>query len=819
MVTVTSNRPGRPVSKPTYAPGSVPRGGGTPTARQGRPLPPGQSPIVPTRTTSGQPVTINNGYITAGGRISGGGGAFSQQQGNYQTMSGEVQQVDYNIKPSSQQSSARFISGTKVPETGITKALAAGGAFGAVGGASTPEGTAYQYPVFGTGVKQVSTSDTIRSTSFRQFFGGEKQRLKEAYSIDPEDRAAVDKSSYTVITSPVRVAGFALAKGSQSLEPYALPGRPGKFQKGFLSIIESQGVTAYEKPGTTAVVTAVSGGFGRGLGIAGGKAVTYFGAKNPVVTSRVVSIAEGVGGLTLGGVGAYQAYKDPVGFGANLAPMVAFGGGLVGGYRTTNPLPKITTSFGKVTSLKGRSYGEFGDFYTLSGSGRARVSVTQYGKTTVRYPKYSVDLEAQPGGFAFGEPLSVKATARVARTRINDMTFGGVSESFVGRLQTPSPPSFESPSGRVGVLALRSKSYPSRVLQTEFYPSSMIEKSNPYKSFTGTLAFRSREFSVSGRGASSSLLSEGSSLLEFSPLPRRQRFFSGDVRSFGGVPSRVSESGLRSSPFDIGFLSGRSLRVGKEPSSIAFPDPVVASRGFGLLRRGGLYRDSLRTRIGRGVDYSRSSLSEGFFPRRNKRLYSGLMFERPSPGQSSVFEPPVRGSSRVAPPLGGIMPLFGARSTQLSGIGFSSIGLLGGTGGVGLSSSRGLVGVSPSRVSDPIVSYRGVTGFGSGESVSSLPAYRTVTSSAFDSPFNTGSTVLAGASTPPVVPPFVGLHGLGITPLFGADRSRGVEGRGRGRSFKYAPSFNAFLFGIRGKRPTGPLSGFETRPIITRRAR
>ena len=81
--------------------------------------------------------------------------------------------------------------------------------------------------------------------------------------------------------------------------------------------------------------------------------------------------------------------------------------------------------------------------------------------------------------------------------------------------------------------------------------------------------------------------------------------------------------------------------------------------------------------------------------------------------------------------------------------------------------------------------------------------------------FDTGGigAIGPGVGVPP--PPFV--PGMpGIPPLFGAGRGRGVEGRGRGRQFKYAPSFNAFLFGIKGKRPTGPLSGFETRPILTR---
>ncbi len=92
-----------------------------------------------------------------------------------------------------------------------------------------------------------------------------------------------------------------------------------------------------------------------------------------------------------------------------------------------------------------------------------------------------------------------------------------------------------------------------------------------------------------------------------------------------------------------------------------------------------------------------------------------------------------------------------------------------------------------------------------------VPTVITEQRSIFDTGGIAGPSPGVGLPPPPFVP---GMPG--IPPLFGAGRGRGVEGRGRGRKFKYAPSFNAFLFGIKGKRPTGPLSGFETRPILAR---
>jgi hypothetical protein len=66
--------------------------------------------------------------------------------------------------------------------------------------------------------------------------------------------------------------------------------------------------------------------------------------------------------------------------------------------------------------------------------------------------------------------------------------------------------------------------------------------------------------------------------------------------------------------------------------------------------------------------------------------------------------------------------------------------------------------------------------------------------------------------TPPKPPPPIIPPPIPVMPLFGRG-GRGTDGQGRGRGFRYAPSYTALFFGVKGKTK-GILTGFETRGIV-----
>lgn len=728
----------------------------------------------------------------------------SSSQGNFQSVTGEVYQVDYVTSGSREQ----YIAGTKIPKTGMTDALAQKGFFGSVGGYSTPQGETNYYQVFGSGPKQ---EQKIPST--KDFISTEKQRFKRAFSIKSDaNRFEVESAQSTVLMAPVRVAGFAVAKGAESLRPYELPGFAGNIQDKGLTIVSSQGREAYFKPEKTTLVTVASYGAGEILGAAGGKVVSYFGSKYPAIVGKALPFVEAGVGAGVGGVGAYQAYTDPEGVGKNLVPSIAFGAGAFKGYRVTNPQPTVEYSFGKVTGITGKNYGDGSSFFEMNGQGRVTVKYTQFGETTIKRPKYFVDLKGSPGTglqAARGD-VSVFASSRVEPFSINGRTMSFGTE-FAGVLRPPVAPNFDFPGGRAGVLALRSGS---RVVQTEYYPTSMFSKTN---SDTGSLAFRSSDFFIRGRGALLSNVIEGSSLLESGASSSRVRFSPGrlgdrfNIYRVGSVQV-VKDPGLFSTPFRSSELGGRSLRVRAIASDAFLYEPSRNTRGFGLLRQYGQFSESTAGRISNRVGEFKESFNDALFPRRQKRLYSGLMFEgQRSRYPSTILEPPsTRG--RGLPPLDGIRPtVFGfGQTTGLIAIPAFGFGKAT-RGGVVRPATQFSTATSFKPIQDVVPVYRQVTTQGT----SGL--FKTVQAPSFDftSPTDGGFSNVVGPSPPPPPPVFPPIGGF-IPPFFGAPGGKGVEGRGRGRGFKYAPSFNALLLGIKGKRPTGPLSGFETRPLIGR---
>lgn len=80
-------------------------------------------------------------------------------------------------------------------------------------------------------------------------------------------------------------------------------------------------------------------------------------------------------------------------------------------------------------------------------------------------------------------------------------------------------------------------------------------------------------------------------------------------------------------------------------------------------------------------------------------------------------------------------------------------------------------------------------------------------------PLQSSFTILVDPDIPP--PELPGFGGFGV-PLFGVGGGRSVSGSGRGRKFKYAPSLNAVIFNIKGRKENKRLTGFETRPILAR---
>lgn len=661
------------------------------------------------------------------------------------------------------------------------------------------------YPVFGSGAKQPST---LPSTS--KFISAEKNRLRNAFGTNAtyEDRAAVQGAFSTVVTSPVRTTGFFLSKGAESLRPYELPGFGGRVQDKALTIISSQGRQAYAQPERTIIETVGYYGAGRAVGYVGGKVVTKVGQKAPATVGKYLPFGEAAVTTGLGGVVAYQAYTNPEGFGKSLLPSVAFGAGAFKGYRTTNPSPTVDYNFGRITSMKGRGFGSGETQFGLAGEGRVTVKYTQFGETTVRRPKYFVDMTSSPGTglqAARGD-LSVNARSYVKPFTINGREIA-FSDSFKGLLRPPVEPGLEYPGGRAGVLALRSPR--GRVLQTEFYPSGMFKKT---ASDTGTIAFRSTAFDLIGGGARIGRVVEGSSISESTPF-RRTQFSYGLYReryNIHGINSvQIFENpGLRESVFRSTSLRGRSLGVKSSVSGVQLLEPSTSTRGFGLLRQYGQFKESFGSGVRSRVGATREAVNEAFFPRRSRRLYSGMFFEpttirRPS----TILEPASFGSRRAIPPLEGITP--SARFGSRVGGFFPSINAGGSLLTLG---SQRLTGVGPA--SSPLYKLSPLSS--TTPVFDTSPAFKTVPSSAFD--FGTvtggGGTGVIGPSGPETPPPaFPGLPGL-VVPLFGAGKGRGVEGRGRGRSFRYAPSFNAVLFNIKGRRPTGPLGGFETRPLL-----
>lgn len=831
MVTVTSNRPGRPVATPTYKPGSVPRGGGTPTARQGRPLPPGQLPIAPTRTTSGQPVTVTpEGYISAGGRLSGGGGAFIQRSGNYQTMSGEVQQVDYQIKPTAQQSSARFISGTKVPETPMTAALARGGAFGAVGGASTPEGTAYQYPVFGTGYRRDNktpyqeglsalgkTEDYVRESTATSVRGtGQKvaryvgeSGLGSVLPVLKSERvqrfvgSKIDNQlgSAFIVPKGISFAGAVVQRGGdESSFQFQRVEYVGGLIEG--SRVRERGRVSDLAVGTIGRVTSRVGrtGFFGSEVVAGAGEFAYV---NPVQTGGGVVLSEMAG--------AGVAFAATRGIVNPLARRAAsrFAPGSIEGLNAAFTSSQRSQAVIGALGIGGLLYVERnksprelgGDFLFIApgtfGAARgarsgigARARVTPVGEPQIRVP------------FSSGTGLRTRVRSyRTDEFRFDYSAFPGFRSKVkpVRASETLSRRTFMTLGGRA-----TGETIPLRFVSFTDQPTARLSRGVGYESFKGRYNVRSEEF-------------------EFFRLSRSGKPVELYRSSFTGRSENDVVSGFSTTDV-FGIRGGRRSYIGSDivKSSIAYRYEDVGSfyRGVGTESKPIRFRSQLPkgtaspSGLGRRgqVAIGRGPFSDSFTD------FAGTGFESPpievtrlSPFSRAGF----RGSRVGFPSFGVTAPSVGSSSLPLS-LGVGGVGLFGSSRAGVVSSVLSPFGVASVPLAKPSVFTTPQTLIGATPVPSTTPV--TITGSVPDYGFfggsTTGPTPTPGPSSPPIdIPPFVGLPGFGV-PIFGVGRGRGVEGRGRGRKFRYAPSFNAFLFGIKGKRPTGPLSGFETRPII-----
>lgn len=620
------------------------------------------------------------------------------------------------------------------------------------------------------------------------------------FALSTEKTAGLYGNTFTnesrsLYTNPLNVTSFNQFVDTNVINTPGVPTRTIlKSSYGIASGVVDAPNIAYQNPYGSAkkVVATVGLSFIGGMGV--GQVVKTVATRSIAKASFVdAGIKSGFGALL-----GYQAVTNPVGLGREAPYVLAGGAAFQSGFSTVAPTSVAFNSYERLNPVKEKLPKYFNSETSIRpqefasvGRGRAIFDVVEFG---VSRRVISDVLSVTTGGRAYSKKTgralgsyNVEQTTSFSSFNVRGKEFGvpdykqfgyvGGKETVLvdrsGLITVSRQARNLSPTERVGLTKV---STPSREFgevykvfgermrvkgRDRVLVESAFTRANVESGF-GYDAFKIRRSAVINANigrtrarATPSSLGSRSERFEFNTVLGREKVLSGNLlRKSRPLDRRaIAQLGER------GFVGTESFGFGGSRSGqlTVFSEPV-AVRSRSLPRyssrapRVQFYQDLATPRLSASVG-SRSPLS----------TFSGAVG-----GRSSMMTPPSSASTRA----------------------------------VGLVS---FVDVSSRSVS--VVDSRSV------QSVGTSSLTRLDLASVSSSSFFPQSPMVV---EPPVEPPgFVG-GGFPGVPLFGVGRGGVSNGRGRGRSFKYAPSLNALIFNIKGKKENKRLTGFETRPILAR---
>lgn len=550
---------------------------------------------------------------------------------------------------------------------------------------------------------------------------------------------------------------------------------------------------------------------GRGAKKGADLTTSILGKRFGVTTARRFENVLNVGGATalVGGTALFP--EETI---RSAPEIAAFGFGYVGAKSRFDPRPRLEVfrepkrvSFGQTKAGSGDG------FFTVRGTGRAYVRERAYGQVVVRRPQVTYDIES-------------------------------ISPSIIQRYQSTVPVRVRTSGGYEGVLG-KSRSFRSDY-RGVFLPSRRGTSVMALTSGKGRerVTFQSliSQPLVSVRGGKSMQTSTGyrSQIYQGSRFPALTRVLEGTVmqRSMQTsrydvfVPYRVNTGSrgvisvqgkiptFRRRPLELQEGEGMSAIVRSDSRQGVRVIDTGATEAFPALQGIGRYKEPLSARTSRSVSAYSRALEEAFFPRQTKRLYSGLMFEKPQivrpktrgrlpelGGQQSVFAPPLAGIPLRPPSVvsGSRLALFPliSRRGRAQGTG-SSLASRSGLSMIG-AADQGFITryFAPSKSATTSAQRQGQS--------SSLFSTSALTGGSPGQTPGFGSGVFF--STPPPVFPRLPFSPGGVG---GVGGGYGLAGAGARRKYRYSPDLFSVAFGIRGKKGTrrrGTFLGLEARPI------
>lgn len=716
--------------------------------------------------------------------------------------------------------SQRFIAGTNIPDTPMTQKLAATGVFGggkpvgeAVGG-----GNIMAYPVFGTGGSRSGPEN-------RGFFASADKYVND-YEVGkgPSSSAVRVASLYApkYISADSGLGKFLGQTGDRSLvsgprffsdtgniissvsspaERYfgnqTFPGaKAGNIVFGGISDV---GHELKYKPVSTGTRYVAEYGILRGAGMAVGSYTKLAGRVGGVAAAQNVETAlkyTGVGAIALTewGKPARQIISD--------TPDIIVGGvGFSQGFRSTNPPPKVT--FEPLTNAreKGLTYGSDGSYFSRAGAQPMRVTIEAYGQKTTSIELMQSEIVGRPGSSlqqARGQvPVEYRSGINYAIGEKNFVT----STAAKGVYQFPEG---ESP----GVLSLRSGK---QVSETLISPSAVEITGAGLRS--RSFLYRTNEYTARSNVALDRVtegvfrqdtVSFRQPTVDVNPNKPFSPFFESPFK------------GLRSSPFELTAMRGRTGATLKTKANVVFYEPRSSTRGFQNLAQNDLYADTFRTRARRVVNRAKEGTNDALF-KSNGMVYANVPF---SP-QTTVVEP----SGRFTELLETRRPRF---QTDV----LPSTTMVPGASGVFFSSQRfvtprlSLGGSSQQRLLNPPALSVAQSSRSEFSPPQFKPAFQQGTTPSFSIVLSTqeipqvptptvnvpGPAGPGGPATPE--PPVLPFPGLPRPPTFGRGGGFDKASRRGRNAFKYVPDVTSVVYGIHGAQPRGPLVSPATiRPL------
>jgi len=474
-----------------------------------------------------------------------------------------------------------------------------------------------------------------------------------------------------------------------------------------------------------------------------------------------------LGAIGLGSLFVTEAGKTPQQLGADSFMIIPGAFGAASGIRSATGLKTSSRIIGEPT-IK---------ITKLSGSGlRTRLSAYRSESVQVNYEAF--------GGFRKPGIRSTEVLSRVTFANIGGRANGETIPASFRLFTTPSKVAgsrvdgFSSYKGRFNVVSDRFEFFKTGRGSSgrEFFRTSFSSRD---EGLVSNVISTTDIFSVrGGRGSY-----RGSQL-------SRAKINYEDVGSFyRGVGTETRPLEFRSRVADINFKSPRSSRgpIGRR-GQIAIPS---SDSRFG---------NGFRDFTGLGETYPIDTTPPISNTRLNPFASSGPRGPRVSLPSFGISSPRVMSSS---------IPLSFASAYNIPSY-LSSSGILAG--------SRSLSGSSSTPSSRSIsLSFYGASVIPGVVSSSYTDVGVGSSTRIMSTPFGGSSSISVPSPRPPVeTPPFIGIGGPFGVPLFGPPGKGSGGGRGRGRAFKYAPSLNALIFNIKGKKENKRLTGFETRPILAR---